>query len=30
VFGKPDYAKAIADIRAAAPRGRPDLTVSSA
>jgi ribulose-phosphate 3-epimerase len=30
VFGKPDYAAAIAAIRAAAPRGRPDLTVSSA
>jgi ribulose-phosphate 3-epimerase len=30
VFGKPDYAAAIAAIRAAAPRGLPDLTVSSA
>jgi ribulose-phosphate 3-epimerase len=28
VFGKPDYAAAIADLRAAAPARKPDLNVS--
>jgi ribulose-phosphate 3-epimerase len=29
IFGKPDYARAIAEIRAAAPPARPNLSVSA-
>jgi ribulose-phosphate 3-epimerase len=29
IFGRPDYAAAIADLRAAAPSPRPELTVST-
>ena len=29
VFGAPDYAKAIADLRAATPRATPELSAST-